>query len=113
MEHILSAIQAILDNKDKYHYEEIKDDPIIFFGFVKQVEIIGEAAYMLTKEFRDEHPQVDWSGMQGMRHVLVHGYYTIKPLRVWDAIENDIPRIKAEIERMLEESANEATVCWK
>lgn len=67
----------------------------MFFGFVKQVEIIGEATYMLTKEFREAHPQVNWDGMEGMRHVLVHGYYTIKPLRVWDAIEKRHPRAEA------------------
>lgn len=104
LEHILNSIQIILDNKDKYSFDDIKDDPIVFFGFVKQVEIIGEATYMLTKEFREAHPQVNWDGMEGMRHVLVHGYYTIKPLRVWDAIENDIPALKPYIEQFLTET---------
>lgn len=103
LEHILNSIQIILDNKGKYRFEDIKEDPIIFLGFVKQVEIISEAAYMLSKEFRQAHPQVDWEGMEGMRHVLVHGYYTIKPLRVWDAIENDIPQLKPFIEQFLRE----------
>ena len=54
-------------------------DPIIFYGYVKQVEIIGEAVYKLTPKFREEHPEVNWDDIEGMRHVLVHGYYKIRP----------------------------------
>lgn len=35
--------------------------------------------------------------------ILVHGYYTIKPLRVWGAVENDIPQLKPFIEQFLRE----------
>ena len=103
LEHILNAINTLLTYKDRYHFEDIKDDPIIFFGFVKHVEIIGEAVYMLTKEFRAQHPEIEWDVIENMRHVLVHGYYTIKPQQVWDTIETDIPTLKPEIERLIKE----------
>lgn len=70
LEHILKAIDVLLSNKDRYTFDEMVNDPIIFFGFVKHVEIIGEAVYMLTKEFREQHQEVDWEVIEGMRHVL-------------------------------------------
>ena len=73
--HILDAINTLMLHKQRYTFEEVSADPILFYGFVKHVEIIGEAVYMLTKEFRAEHPEVDWEVIEGMRHVLVHGYY--------------------------------------
>ena len=102
MEHILKAIDVILDNKSRLTFEQVENDPIIFFGFVKQVEIIGEAVYMLTKEFRDSHSELDWNTIAGMRHVLVHGYYQIKPRRVWATIETDIPAMRPHIAKYLE-----------
>lgn len=54
-------------------------------------EIIGEAAYKLTLEFRESHPELPWREIIGMRHLLVHGYFTISPDILWDAIQNDIP----------------------
>lgn len=99
LEHILGAINVLIDNKDKHTYEEVVNDPIIFYGFVKHVEIIGEAVYMLTKEFRDSHQEVEWEVIEGMRHVLVHGYYKIKPKQLWNTIERDIPKLKPLIER--------------
>ena len=98
LEHILSSIDIILNNKNRYEYEDVINDPIVFYGFVKHVEIIGDAVYMLTKEFRETHTEVEWDVIEGMRHVLVHGYYKIKPNQLWNTIENDIPKLKPLIE---------------
>ena len=98
LEHILSSIDIILSNKNRYEYEDVINDPIIFYGFVKHVEVIGEAVYMLTKEFRETHPEVEWDVIEGMRHVLVHGYYKIRPNQLWNTIENDIPKLKPILE---------------
>ena len=103
LKHILEAMNVIIENKEKHSFEEITSDKIILFGFVKHVEIIGEAVYKLTKEFREQHPEVEWDVIEGMRHVLVHGYYKIKPEQLWDTIENDIPQLKPLIEELLNE----------
>ena len=71
------------------------------------MEIIGEAVYMLTKEFRTEHPDVDWDVIEGMRHVLVHGYYQIRPRQLWNTVVNDIPELKPYIEKYFSELSQE------
>lgn len=103
LRHILDSIDIILNNKDRFCFDEIENDPIIFYGFVKQVEIIGEAVYMLTKEFRESHTDIEWDVIEGMRHVLVHGYYKIKPQQLWNTIEYDIPELRPFIEKYLDE----------
>ena len=100
LEHILSAIQLLLDGKDYYTLNQIKAEPLIYFGFVKNLEIIGEATYMLSKEFRAEHSEINWDEMIKMRHVLVHGYYSIREQDLWDTINNDLPKLKPEIEKL-------------
>lgn len=103
LEHILNAVDVLMKNKERYTYDEIVTDPIVFYGFVKHVEIIGEAVYMLTKEFRETHTEVDWDVIEGMRHVLVHGYYKIRPKQLWNTIEQDIPELKPYIEKYYKE----------
>ena len=105
--HILTAIDNLLDGSKRYTVEQAEKDSIIFFGFVKQLEIIGEATYKLTNEFRDEHPDAPWNKMEGMRHVLVHGYYMISPGKVWNVIENDLPTLRPQIEKYIEEETKE------
>lgn len=101
LQHMLQAIDVIIQNKDRHSYEEVVNDPIMYFGFVKHVEIVGEACYKLTKEYRASHPSIDWESIEGMRHVLVHGYYKIRPEQLWDTIQNDIPELKKDIEALL------------
>ena len=39
LEHILNAIDVLMKNKERYSFDEIVADPIVFYGFVKHVEI--------------------------------------------------------------------------
>ena len=98
LQHILDAIQTIEFSRKKYNSKAAEVDPIVYYGFVKHVEIIGEAAYMLTKEFCAEHPETPWKDIIGMRHVLVHGYYTTSKSFIWATIQQDLPALRPQIE---------------
>lgn len=101
--HIQGAINVLMERKDTHTLDEVVSDPIIFFGFVKHIEIIGEAVYMLTKEYREAHDEVNWDDIERMRHVLVHGYYQIRPDQLWETIQTDIPELKPKIDRLIED----------
>ena len=103
LEHILRAIQVIEEGLQSYDVTQIQKESIVYYGFVKQVEIIGEASYMLTKEFRESHTDVPWHKIEGMRHVLVHGYYAINPQQLFRVITEDIPVLRPQIERYIKE----------
>ena len=55
LSHMLEAINVLINYKEHHTLEEAKSDPVVYFGLVKHVEIIGEAVYKLTHEFRDTH----------------------------------------------------------
>ncbi len=58
---------------------------------------------MITKEYKAEHNQLPWKQIEGMRHILVHGYFSINPEVLWDVIENDIPALISTIEDYINE----------
>ncbi len=103
LEHILEAIDGIGEYHSLYTLEDVTDNKLVFYGFTKFVEVIGEAVYMLTPEFKETHPGVNWRQIERMRHVLVHGYYTVDPASLWDTIEIDIPDLKPWVEKYLSE----------
>lgn len=103
LKHILSSIDVLMANKDRHSFEDITNDPIVFYGYVKHVEIIGEAVYKLTKEFSASHNEINWGDIERMRHVLVHGYYKIKPIQLWETIQTDIPELRPIIEKLVNE----------
>ena len=71
---------------------------------MKNVEIVGEAAYMLSKEFKDSHSETRWNVVQGMRHVLVHDYANFVPETLYDTATTGIPELRQQIERYLAET---------
>lgn len=75
----------------------------MFYSLVKLLEIIGEVAYMLTKDFKNMHKDLYWQPIEDMRHVLVHEYYKIDITRLIETIDNDLPFILSKIELFLAE----------
>ena len=81
-----------------------------YYSVMKNVEIVGEAAYMLSKAFKKAHPETPWKVVQGMRHVLVHDYANIVSETLFDTAVNGIPELRKQIEEYLAETDWEA---WK
>ena len=70
---------------------------------IHHLAIIGEAAARLSLTLRASHPEVPWSGMIGMRNVLVHGYFSVELEEVWGTVERYVPRLREQIEAILRE----------
>ncbi|MDE7418909.1 MAG: DUF86 domain-containing protein [Muribaculaceae bacterium] len=68
---------------------------------------IGEAAYKLTKKFKNDHPELPWDAIIGMRHVMVHDYYTMRSQKIWETIVYDIPSMITILEQYLEDFNSE------
>ena len=66
-----------------------------------QMMIIGEAAGRLSQGFRDEHADVPWSAIIGMRNILIHEYHHVDLDEVWQAAVRDVPDLSAQIETLL------------
>ncbi|MBQ7812267.1 MAG: DUF86 domain-containing protein [Bacteroidales bacterium] len=103
LEHILQAIDKVFEFSNGVKREDFKKDSILYFAIVKNIEIIGEAAYMLSLEFKDSHPDTDWQVIIAMRHFLVHGYYQVDPEEVWNVIEQDLQPLKDQILEYIKE----------
>lgn len=97
LRHILMALDNISEFLEGKSAEDFLSDKLLYFGVVKNLEIIGEASYMLTPEFHTEHPRTSWQDMIRMRHILVHGYYQIDSRIIWDTIVNDLPVLREQI----------------
>lgn len=76
-------------------------DELVQSWFVRHLQIIGEAVRTLPADVRDRAPDVPWSKIIGMRHILVHDYFDIDAGAVWDAVERDIPEFKRHIQTLL------------
>lgn len=102
LQHINEAICQLIEGTTS-RAETIREGSLEYFGIVKLIEIVGEAVYKLTTEFKESHPQTPWRQIERMRHVLVHGYYTVSYTFIIEVIKTDIPVLHTQIQRYLSE----------
>lgn len=63
---MLEAIDNIFEFVNGKSFEIYKNDKILRFAIIKNLEIIGEAAYLLTKEFKNSHAYIEWRDIIGI-----------------------------------------------
>ncbi|MBP5508622.1 MAG: DUF86 domain-containing protein [Prevotella sp.] len=74
LEHIVEAIDNILNNPCAKTKEDLEADKLRYYGIVKNIEIIGEAAYQLTKAFCKAHPETPWIQIAKTPAVIPQGF---------------------------------------
>ena len=64
-------------------------------------EVIGEAAGQVTDEFQQTHTEIPWQPIVGMRNRLIHAYFDVDLDRVWDTVNDDLPPLIRELEKIV------------
>ena len=71
-------------------FGDFVSDTMRYYAVMKNVEIIGEAANMLTRNFRKTHDELPWRMIVGMRNVLTHGYANVSDMKLWKTATEDL-----------------------
>ena len=103
LEDILKYAQNVEQIISGVSYEQFVADIRIYYSVMKNVEVIGEAANMLTRHFREEHCELPWRLIISMRNVLVHGYAQVSDADLWQTATNDIKPLREQVQRYLDE----------
>ena len=64
---------------------------------------IGELCKVVSEELRTEEKAIPWKEWCGIRDIFAHQYSNLDHQSAWDTIQVDLPELKQEVERILEE----------
>ena len=73
--------------------QEFDEDPDLKYAITYFMQVIGEAASHVTRETRDQHADVPWTQIVGMRQILVHGYFAVNLDRIWATATVSVPEL--------------------
>jgi uncharacterized protein with HEPN domain len=99
---ILEAIERI----EKYALggrEEFERNELVQVWILHHLQVLGEAVNALRPEFQQDHPEIPWAPIVGMRNVLVHKYFEIDTDIIWTVIERELPELKAKFGSILDQ----------
>ena len=102
LEHILESINNAVEFTQNVSFEDFVNNKMLRFAVIKNIEIVGEASYKISKEFKEKHPEIEWAKIVGMRHVLVHGYYQIEDSIAWEVVQKDLLPLRKQIQELYE-----------
>ena len=103
LQDILTCIGKVKKYLQGFDFTEFKANEEKIDAVIRNVEIIGEAANNLTRDFRSKNLQVEWRKIISTRNRIIHGYATVDLEIIWNITQSDLDILKTEIEKILED----------
>lgn len=103
LKHIVDELDFIIKECKNLDFTELVENAVLKRAIARSLEIIGEAVKNISKDFKNEHTEIDWKKVTGLRDKLIHQYFGIDWNIVWDVIENKIPELREKIAKLIRE----------
>ncbi len=94
LERIIEEIEFIQKSISITDKETFLSDDLLQHAITMSLITIGECANHLSDEFKNEHAEIEWIQIIAARNIAAHGYWQLSMEQIWQAIVEDIPRLK-------------------
>ena len=101
LEDMRDCCRKVLRYTEGMTMEQLTADEKTFDAVMRNLEIAGEAARHVPQDLRDRHPGVQWRSIAGFRDIAIHAYPTVDEEIVWDIVQNKVPDLLQQVERIL------------
>lgn len=101
VEHILESIRLIEEYTKRLSREDFFASLQLQDAVIRRLEIIGGAVKNLSFDLKEDHPDVPWRQIAGMRDVLVHEYFGVDLELVWETVQEDLPFLRRRLSDLL------------
>ena len=98
-------IQEAISKIEKYAIQgklEFLANELIQGWTLLQLQIIGEAARSMSVQTKEKYSEINWRDIIDFRNLLVHEYFRVDLQIVWQILEQEIPILKLQIDKILQ-----------
>ena len=101
VEDILECIGRIEQYVAGLQLDAFKASQITVDATVRNLEIIGEASRNIPQDVKEDHPEIEWAKIVGLRNRVIHEYFGVDLDIIWRIINEELPTLKAQMRRLL------------
>ena len=101
--HIIDAINEIEIYTENVSLDDFVKNSMMFNATLRQLEIIGEASNRLSEQLLQNNTDIPWARIIGLRNLVVHEYFGIDDITIWNVIKINLPNLKEKISRIVSE----------
>ncbi len=94
---IKESLNRIISYTSKMEYKDFVQDYKTQDAVVRNIEILGEAAKLLSDDMKEKYQDIPWKDIAGTRDKLIHDYFGVNIDIVWDIAKNEIPLLYTKI----------------
>lgn len=102
--HMLDAAKEAMKLAEGKTRKDIENERLLNLSLVRLIEVVGEAANRVSADGQSRYPKIPWPAIIGMRNRMIHGYDNIDYDILSQTINEDLPSLVAEIEKVLPDS---------
>ena len=103
LQRVIEAIDSIQEYTASMDLAAYMADRKTRDAVIRNLEVIGEVCNNVAKhhpEFAAKHNAIPWGFAYEMRNALSHGYFTVDHAIVWQTIQQDLPKLRAQVARL-------------
>ena len=81
-------------------YTDFINNSMLIEACVFNLSQIGEISSKVDRAFEEEHPEIPWRQIYGLRNRIVHDYEGVNKQLVWEIISDDLPALRGKLEKI-------------
>lgn len=98
---IAESIGKIEDYTQGISFDQLMQDERTKDAILRNIQIIGEASKHIPDSLTASHPEIDWSGVAGVRDIITHRYFRVDWHLLWTSIREELPLLKKQIQNLM------------
>jgi uncharacterized protein with HEPN domain len=101
LEDVLDAINKIDEFIGAIDLNAYRADEKTKAAVERKIQVLTEAIIRLDDESPGAYPEIDLKGYRGMGNILRHSYHRVDDGIVWDTVKEDLPDLRAIVQKLL------------
>jgi uncharacterized protein with HEPN domain len=98
---IIEAIETALDYSAGMTFDQFVADRKTIDAVIRNFIIIGEATSHLPEDFIETHANLPWREMRDMRNIVVHEYFGVDNMILWETLQKNLPPLLPLLRHLL------------